>query len=77
MLRDMIDLEMPAVIRADAKSDSSFQPIQLLLPQLSYQTARNVVFHIYTDNIPHSCISDFAQLRALSKAAEDLRMVSG
>lgn len=76
-LRDLIDQESPAAIQINTQKDTTFQPIQLLLPQLLYNTAKNVLYYIYSDNLSQSCLTDFAQLRALSRAAEDLRMVSG
>lgn len=67
-LREMIEMETPS----DGVTPD--QPVQILLPELHYDTARGLLVFLYTDVLPLWCSNDISVLRALSRAGKSLKI---
>ncbi len=67
-LREMIEMETPS----DGVTPD--QPVQILLPELHYDTAKSLLVFLYTDVLPVWCSNDVSVLRALSRAGKSLKI---
>jgi hypothetical protein len=74
VLRDLIEDEVNAI--SDPSENAMFQPVQILLPQLQYSTAKELLYFIYTDKISSKCVTDISLIKSLERAADNFRMVS-
>ena len=67
-LREMIEMETPS----DGVTPN--QPVQILLPELHYDTAKGLLVFIYTDVLPSWCSNNVSILRALSRVGKSLKI---
>eukprot|EP01038_Epipyxis_sp_PR26KG_P006372 gene6372-8776_t len=71
-LRDMIIMETPTDL---SSGHGSPQPvIQILLPELTREAARALIYFLYRDNLPDWVISDVNTLHSLSRTGKTLHM---
>ena len=79
-LRDMIELELPSGFNTNTASASGglseASLVQVLLPELQYVTAKALLYYIYTDTLPQSCVSNINMLQSLLAISQTLKMVS-
>lgn len=71
-LRDMIVMESPTDGGSTAAERQ--QPIQILLPELSKDAARALIYFLYCDCIPDWCIGNVALMNSLARTGKMLHL---
>ena len=70
-LREMIITESPT---DDDMSTNPSQMTQILLPELHVDSARALLYFLYTDVLPRNCIGNISLLRSLERMGDRLRI---